>query len=382
MQTKAVTFDKAAWGDGPWQSEPDRLDFEHVGLPCLLHRGPGGHWCGYAAVPTGHPLHGKGYGDDGVDVDVHGGLTYASACAGAICHTPKPGEPDDVWWFGFDCAHSGDYSPKHGNYGVGTGYPWPDKPYDHERAMAAVDWRVEKYRDVAYVRAETERLAEQLVALRYCAACQQPFTGLEQCPMCISFVDKSPARSAPTGDTPPPACDCGSPLTQCSSCAVADWQAAHPECETCCPVRGDACLPGTPSPSASDALRLQPPPDNDDDHDDGVPLGVRQELMRCATSNGRISYYYLCDLWRRGSDEGYGRGYGDGLDEGSGDPRVEQIEDGFKAIQSATNGEYSAEDRVVLSALQAGREFAVRLANREKHIAQLIAERTQNADAT
>lgn len=31
-------------------------------------------------------------------------------------------------------------------------------------------------------------------------------------------------------------CDCGAALTQCTSCAVADWQAAHPNCRECCPV--------------------------------------------------------------------------------------------------------------------------------------------------
>lgn len=29
-------------------------------------------------------------------------------------------------------------------------------------------------------------------------------------------------------------CDCGEKLTLCADCAVADWQAAHPECASCC----------------------------------------------------------------------------------------------------------------------------------------------------
>jgi hypothetical protein len=28
-----------------------------------------------------------------------------------ICHVPGPGEPDDVWWLGFDCVHGGDNAP-------------------------------------------------------------------------------------------------------------------------------------------------------------------------------------------------------------------------------------------------------------------------------
>ena len=50
---------------------------------------PMGHRCGYVTVPEGHPCAGKDY--DELDVDVHGGLTYA-----------------DGHQFGFDCAHSYD----------------------------------------------------------------------------------------------------------------------------------------------------------------------------------------------------------------------------------------------------------------------------------
>jgi hypothetical protein len=45
-----------------------------------------GHRCGYVTVPEGHSCAGKDYND--LDVDVHGGLTYAL---------------DNQ--FGFDCAH-------------------------------------------------------------------------------------------------------------------------------------------------------------------------------------------------------------------------------------------------------------------------------------
>jgi hypothetical protein len=129
--------DRSGWPAGPWDGEPDRVEFEHAGLPCLLNRSHLGAWCGYAAVSPGHALHGKSY--EAPDVDVHGGLTYADACFGPICHVPKPGEPDDVWWFGFDCAHGGDSVPS-----------WP-------RGVFAGT-----YRDLAYVRRETEQLAEQL----------------------------------------------------------------------------------------------------------------------------------------------------------------------------------------------------------------------------
>ena len=38
--------------------------------------------------------------------------------------------------------------------------------------------------------------------------------------------------------------------------------------------------------------------------DDDLPLALRQELMECAVSNGRINYWWLCNLFRRGRQEG------------------------------------------------------------------------------
>lgn len=104
-------------------------------MPCLARRNSMGVWCGYAAVPPGHPL--------------HGGLTYADGCDGAegegICHVPEPGEPGDVWWFGFDCNHYHDQAPG-----------MLDVVVPFEGAV---------YRTIEYARQETERLADQLAAL-------------------------------------------------------------------------------------------------------------------------------------------------------------------------------------------------------------------------
>jgi hypothetical protein len=146
-------------GAGPWDDEPDREEWRSHGLPCLVKRGPSGAWCGYVGVPPGHPWHGTSYnealcGHEGcyehhIEVNVHGGLTYAAPCDGdegeGICHVPQEGEPADVWWLGFDCAHSGDLSPKHD----GLTSKWATQ-FDYV------------YRDLAYVKGETARLAEQI----------------------------------------------------------------------------------------------------------------------------------------------------------------------------------------------------------------------------
>jgi hypothetical protein len=156
---------RGGWPSGPWDAEDDRYEWRTTaGLTGLVVRGPSGALCGYVGVPSGHPAHGRSsessdsYERDETgaldfdrpktnpvrDLRAHGGITYAKSCAGRICHVPAPGEPEHLWWLGFDCAHSWDACP------------------DRERGPIGGQ-RV--YRDISYVRCEVERLAEQLAAL-------------------------------------------------------------------------------------------------------------------------------------------------------------------------------------------------------------------------
>lgn len=133
--------DRSTWPAGPWAGEPDRIEWRTQGVVGLMVRhSRSGHWCGYVGVEPGHPWHGKRYDD--VDADVHGGLTYAEHCEGNVCHVPAEGEPEHLFWLGFDCAHSGDRSH-----------------FATEHLDGAFFRGV--YRDVAYVRREVERLATQ-----------------------------------------------------------------------------------------------------------------------------------------------------------------------------------------------------------------------------
>jgi len=155
-----TTIDKSAWGPGAWQDEPDKRQWQDAatGLPCLMVRNQRtGNWCGYVGVPEGHPYYGKDY--DSVDVDVHGGLTFADKCADVkgdyarhICHLPEPGEPDAVWWLGFDCHHFMDFAPGMQAFNERA---FPGNP------LFARD-PSETYRTVAYVTRECEELARQL----------------------------------------------------------------------------------------------------------------------------------------------------------------------------------------------------------------------------
>jgi hypothetical protein len=147
--------DKSGWPRGPWDDEPDKVQWpdEATGLPCMVKRGPAGSFCGYVGVPSTHPLHGRPYDD--VPVMVHGDLTFSDGCEevapekqdDAICHVPEPGEPDDVWWFGFDCAHWCDIMPS----------MHPEWSYDGMRGKT--------YRDLEFATEECRALATQLAKL-------------------------------------------------------------------------------------------------------------------------------------------------------------------------------------------------------------------------
>lgn len=180
--------DRSSWGSGPWDSEPDKLQWEtRSGLTGLLHRNSFGAWCGYVAIERNHPLFEVHYTQStevlrermnermeeevgecppfGVMIramfggemeptpeiafNVHGGITFASES-----HIRKDDgsgiylEDDDreVWFFGFDCSHAGDLSPGMRKYHlIGD----------------------EVYRDMAYAAEQVESLAEQIKLIEY-----------------------------------------------------------------------------------------------------------------------------------------------------------------------------------------------------------------------
>ena len=163
-----TTEDKSEWGDGPWQVEPDKMVWVDLAtdLDCMIHRGNSGALCGYVGVPKGHPWYRKGYLNDEIVVNVHGGLTFSEACDPeatedhGICHVPEEGRPHDIWWLGFDCAHAFDATPgldartrQYAKEMPGFVADVPDSPLFHRT-----------YKDVAYVENEVRNLALQAKA--------------------------------------------------------------------------------------------------------------------------------------------------------------------------------------------------------------------------
>lgn len=151
----------------PWLNEPSRVEFRYKGYDCLIQRvdhrradNPKdylGHLCGYVAIPPGHPYHGKSYDD--MDIEVHGGLTYGNKCQGKICHVPQPGESDDVFWIGFDMAHSDDLIP-----GMWELRQPGECLYDINQKFSSIPDRLhETYKTIGYVKNEIRSVVKQLI---------------------------------------------------------------------------------------------------------------------------------------------------------------------------------------------------------------------------
>lgn len=162
-------IDKSGWGDGPWQTEADKVQYTDAatGFPALVVRSHHtGALCGYVGVGPDHPAYGKPYDD--VHVDVHGGLTFADHChefegseLRGICHTVEDGESDDIWWLGFDCGHLGDRMPGMEATMRKLGSGWPgmmDDPFTG---------RPSTYKTMGFVGEENCNLARQLKAMTH-----------------------------------------------------------------------------------------------------------------------------------------------------------------------------------------------------------------------
>ena len=133
--TAQRTIDRTDWPPGPWDDEPDRLEWtdEATGLPCLIRRTRAGFLCGYVGVGEDHPFYGldmSAVRDRDDCPDVHRGVTWGDRRPDNL--------PGDLWWIGFDCGHDGDESPARPTHGWGI------------------------YANIYYVRGQVEILARQV----------------------------------------------------------------------------------------------------------------------------------------------------------------------------------------------------------------------------
>ncbi len=139
-QRSGVTEDqRARWPKhGPWNEEPDEVEFQRAGLDCAVLRvGWSGHLCGYVRLPEElvESFRAAEYSWEMANgqIRIHGGLTWRDYdCEGNM-------------WVGFDCAHSQDASPR-----------------DYYLGQARTG---STYKTFAWVSDETRRLADQIAAI-------------------------------------------------------------------------------------------------------------------------------------------------------------------------------------------------------------------------
>jgi hypothetical protein len=109
---------------------------EHCGLPYIIMNNGLQFRCGYVRLQLDHPWVAQEVGE--IEVDVHGGLTWAE-------------RDEDGYWIGFDCAHAGD-APDRSLLKRGSDYAWPSFT-----GLGTV-------KNQEYVKAELEKLCEQAAA--------------------------------------------------------------------------------------------------------------------------------------------------------------------------------------------------------------------------
>jgi len=78
------------------------------GLTLSVVKQKRGHYCGYVRFPK-RPVREKGYHGILTYVPVHGGITYAEESNPIDTVNPRKSD----WVYGFDCAHSNDWSEYH-----------------------------------------------------------------------------------------------------------------------------------------------------------------------------------------------------------------------------------------------------------------------------
>lgn len=154
MTTHYNYVERAGWGPGPWDGEPDRVFFMHRGLHCMILRSEvTGVLCGYVGVPRRHAAFRVAYEFvEKLGVRAHGGLTWSA-------HLCRQHDPDQLWWLGFDCGHAFDVQPGlDATLKQVSGHTMTDML----RNLGTDDPWFPIYRTIDYVRQECIQLAEQL----------------------------------------------------------------------------------------------------------------------------------------------------------------------------------------------------------------------------
>jgi hypothetical protein len=153
------------FGDGEWIDEPDYVKFDYRGIECEILRNYVGALCGYVHVPEGHSWFGIPYEE--IDCDIHGGLTLGEHVI--YPDDGKYGYLNDCkygYLIAFDCSHATDISPEIEKH-LSVASKRDDRPKGFEKIMDMREhfkiWNKPTYKNIAYVKAEIERLVDQML---------------------------------------------------------------------------------------------------------------------------------------------------------------------------------------------------------------------------
>lgn len=146
-------MDRSYLTKGVWDTDIDtypekQYSFEFYGYKCKIKRNDFWVWCGYCQLPDAHPYCNESYTSDNDDINVHGGITFASNNT-----------------FGFDCAHYNDLIP---------GYSIPEIKFNWPT-------RNGHYWTFDDVKKEVENMAKQFKAIedKYCENMAKQFKDIE-----------------------------------------------------------------------------------------------------------------------------------------------------------------------------------------------------------
>jgi hypothetical protein len=147
-------FDKTIFPKGAWLSEPDLCSWKHK-LPCLAIRDMGmGIWKGFVSVDETHPYYGKSVDEilkipSAMDafLSVYGGLSGAGRLP-----TKYKDYAKSFWWIGIETTHGGDLMPLIRLEGS-----------DADVAKLTSN---QTYKDLRFIRRETNKLANLLYAIK------------------------------------------------------------------------------------------------------------------------------------------------------------------------------------------------------------------------
>ena len=137
-----------SFGYGEWVEEADEATFNYKEIDCRIHRNDFGSLCGYCKIPENHSWFEKSYDD--IDVDIHGGLTFAQ-------------KEEDGYWIGFDCSHYGDISPVSERIRIKGNDLFPIPEHLKHQTKKLKKLMYPTYKNMAFCIEECKKMADQIL---------------------------------------------------------------------------------------------------------------------------------------------------------------------------------------------------------------------------